>query len=87
MHSAKPHTIHQIHRGWTWPILLIFTLMVSVASVRAQSTATESVAEITEIRSPLRNLTAPSVPDSRSLKSRFTILKVENSMFSSRSAF
>ena len=46
MHSAKPHTIYEVLGGWTWSILLILTLMFSVASVHAQSPATESVAEI-----------------------------------------
>lgn len=46
MHPAKPHTIYGVHERWSWSILLSLALLFDVPCVRAQSTTSESLAEI-----------------------------------------
>ena len=46
MHPAKPHTIYGVHGGWAWSIFLIPALLFAVPYVRAQSTASEPLAEV-----------------------------------------
>ena len=46
MHSAKSHTIYGVHREWAWSVLLIPAFLFCVPYVGAQSTASESLAEI-----------------------------------------
>jgi predicted amidophosphoribosyltransferase len=46
MYPAKPHTIYGVHERWSWSILLSLALLFDVPCVRAQSTTSESLAEI-----------------------------------------
>ena len=46
MHPDKPHTIYGVHERWSWSILLSLVLLFDVPRVRAQSTTSESLAEI-----------------------------------------
>ena len=45
-HPAKHHTIYGVHQRWSWSILLSLALVFDVPCVRAQSTTSESLAEI-----------------------------------------